>query len=379
MMKSAATFALIIAAAVVCTAGATTATRSPAVEPVAGSPPDDTALQELAVLYARYLTAGRSDVEIHLVAEGATPLARVRLRDDGSSTCEVTGLRLPERLQADDPRAARRWLAGLLVHEVTHCLVSPHVPAWPQDPDARRRQHLALEGMSDARAVIELFRRDGLDAAADYTASVVPWRRLAGPTHSTEPALLTALDLVRRDPASVAADGAALAQALRIGAVVAGIADLDDLAAVQAAVLRAFRDGRHDQAAATVRRRAAQTGPADRHLFVQADGRIEWRPVIGAEGAHSHQRLADLLAAGGPPAHQLAVRWLRREGLLAPDDLRLAQGAFGRLLAAYPAPTPADEPRRLAAVEAAVDRSRPGQGIDPVLEDAESALRALSR
>lgn len=350
-----------------------------ATAPTDDSPPDDPALQQLGLLYARYLSAGRSDAEIHLAVDGGTPLARVRLRDDGSSTCEVTGLRVPEHLQTASGTAKQRWLAGLLVHEVTHCLVSPHVTTWPQDADTRRRQHLALEGMSDARAVIELFRRDGLEAAAHYTAQVVPWRRVAGPTHSTEAALQTALDLVRRDPASVAADSAALAQALRIGAVVAGIADLDDLAGVQAAVLHAFRDGRHNQAAATVHRTLASTGPADRHLFVQPDGRIEWRPVIGAEGAHSHQRLRDLLDAGGPPAHQLAVRWLRREGLLAPDDLRLAQGAFGRLLAAYPAPTPADEPRRLAALEAAVDRSRPGQGIDPVLEDAEAALRALSR
>ena len=184
--------------------------------------PQDPAYPTLELLYTKFLSGGRSDVEIHLSPAGAQSGARVEPNSDGSFTCHVFGLYTPAG--QIDARPSMRMLAGTLVHEATHCLVTPYALGIRPDADDPAAQIagglvlLTLESITDARAVIELYRKDGVEAAQEFAALMLPHRLMAASlSHSTAPALRAALQLVCTEPGTIQNDEQAFAAALRIG------------------------------------------------------------------------------------------------------------------------------------------------------------------
>ena len=175
---------------------------------------------EIEQFYTRYLSGGRGEVQIHLSRAGDSPRAQTHARGDGTFVCLVSGLRAAGAGGNAPGRRALR--AGSLIHETTHCHVSPYAMDLIRDdgPDEAGNAlvRLTLESVSDARAVIELARRDGLVTARHFVTVMLRQRILmADVSHSTFMALKEAFDLVRDQASSVKTDEQAFAAAVRIG------------------------------------------------------------------------------------------------------------------------------------------------------------------
>jgi len=275
--------------------------------------PQDPAYRTLELLYTKFLASGRSDVEIHLSPAGGRSGARIEPNSDGSFTCHVFGLQTPAG--EIDSRPSMRMLAGTLVHEATHCLVTPYALGIRPDGDDPASQIasslvlLTLESISDARAVIELYRKDGIEAAQEFAALMLPHRLMATSlSHSTAPALRAALQLVCTEPGTVQDDEQAFAAALRIGRTGAEYAfqrfargtgrgemlEAQGFKEVSTALdtaleraVQAFHSGRYENNAATLRASGEVASAGDYHFFVSADGKIRTEPALGMEGVRS--------------------------------------------------------------------------------------------
>lgn len=318
----------------------------------------------LAQAYARYLAAGRSDVEIHLAASRGDASARLQPLGDGSFRCDVQGL------------AAAR--PAVLVHEVTHCLVSPYLAPLREgtpDPALERLVLLTSECISDARAVIEVFRADGADAAAALVAAMLPQRRAtASPSHATALALQKALQAVQERPATLDTPEAAFAAALSVGrdaaAQTLGVPVPAGLAAALARAQTAFSYGRHGNAAMTLHADVQDGGAAaDRHWFIGPDGRLRDESPLGAEGAHARIALAQLLEADGPPERRLAARWLRRQGRLDVRGLEHVTQVLARFVRAF-------GERALPVLQASIDDAPRQADLGDLLDEAAQRLAA---
>jgi hypothetical protein len=337
--------------------------------------------------YARYLAQGRSDVEIHLGSAGTSISARVRMQADGTALCQVSGL--------------RRASAGVLVHEVTHCLVGPYIAALRSDNEgpagelADRLVQLSSESISDARAVIEVFRADGAEAAQDLVAAMLPQRiRSASASHTTAAALEAALRLTQQSPESLSKPSQAFAAAIAVGSEGArqtlagepGTAELlqsaamretgRSLAAALARAHQAFEAGRYRNNAVTLHASNETMSPSDRHLFVDDDGVIVEKPTISAEGAHHLDALQDLMSASPSPEHRLAVQWLLRQGKLEIESLPRVRGIFGRFLRSVGDGSAASVERIAQVLESAISVGPRGLDLSALLDETSDRVRS---
>jgi hypothetical protein len=355
----------------------------------------------LEQLYARYLSHGRGDVEMHLSPDGPRASARTHPNGDGSFTCHVSGLHVAHG--SVEPTLATLLLAGVLLHEATHCQVTPYALDIRQEATGPSAQAagslvlLTLESISDARAVIELFRRDGAQAAGDFVALMLP-RRLAVPSlgHNTAGALQAALRLVNEQPQAVHGDEQAFAAALNLGRSSAGHAvrrfmrQMGHAGAVEDAAFRgvaaaldaaleraahAFRSGRYENNAATLRTSDAAASAGDYHFFVSQDGSIRTEPALGAEGARGVRALKTLMKSSEAPEHLLAIQWLEHEGALEAAALARARGAFGHLLRSFSAGLPGHTDQAVRIIAHTIRKTRRGEGLSALLDNAADALR----
>lgn len=323
----------------------------------------------LGAWYARYLAGGRSDAEIHLASGGANISARVRTQADGTVHCQVSGL--------------RRATAGVLVHEVTHCLVGPHIAALQigeDDPDLRLVQ-LTSESISDARAVIEIFRADGAEAAQALVAAMLPQRmNSASASHATVPALKAALQMTRQAPDSLATPSAAFAAAIATGRAAAlqslARAPSPTLDAALARAQRAFDAGRYANNAVTLHASNESMSAVDRHLFIDTGGGIVERPTISAEGAHGLEPLQAMLSASQAPEHRLAVQWLRRQGQLQADNLVRVRAIFGRFLRSVGDGSAASVERVARVLEGTIAEGPRGLDLSALLDETSDRVRS---
>ena len=123
---------------------------------------------QVAEDYARYVSWGQSDTQITISLYGTKGSARVFPNTVGTFSCLVSGLGIP-----DDKVQARERLEqkGKFIHESTHCLVVPYTHTLPDDERdplvhiANDLTMLMAESASDVRAVIEIYRKDGMSEA----------------------------------------------------------------------------------------------------------------------------------------------------------------------------------------------------------------------
>lgn len=366
---------------------------------LAAAEPAPTAVPSLAQLFARHLGGGRSDTEIHLSQAGPQASARTQALGDGSFSCHVSGLRLADALAGADH--ADDLLAFVLVHEVTHCQLSPHVApgsdAAGAAGDAARLLHqLTMESVADARAVIELFRAGGLDAARRVVAFTLPQRqRPASLVHSTAAAVRSALDRVVREPASVATPAQAFGAALQLGQGAAlqtfhalleqqgshALWDSPEVAAVDAelgrgfgSAMQAFEAGRFDNRAATLREVSGAVSAGDRHFFVRGDGSVRLQAVVSAEGAHRAALLAAQMAHADMPEQALAVQWLRRQGALDALSLPRTSLAIARMVRNFSGGSASRAAQLHELLGRAIAEGPPGQDLWQLLETAADRL-----
>lgn len=355
----------------------------------------------LAPLYARYLSDGRSDVEIHLSATGPFASARVTGRADGTFSCHVSGLPVPS---AAVDAVARLQLAGMLVHEATHCLVGPYIgelrrdAADPESTAANRLLALSAESISDARAVIEIFRRDGGQAAHALVALMLPQRlNPAAFDHATAMALEAALALTVNPAGKLAKPEQAFAAALEIGRSTAlqtlqlalqaeGRQNLlqtetfKELAAALdaglARALRQFGSGRFANNAVTLRASNDRTSATDRHFFVGSGGTLRHARAIGAEGAHSLETLEGMLASEASSEQRLAGLWLLREGRLEPATLAHSRAVIARFIQAMADGSDIRRANAVRILEDEIAGCRPGEGLSALLDAAAQRIRS---
>ncbi len=303
----------VIVSALIAAAPGTWAQQGVAAAAALAQAPQDPAYRTLELMYTKFLGGGRSDVEIHLSPSGGHSGARIEPSGDGSFTCRVFGLQTPAG--EIDSRPSMRMLAGTLVHEATHCLVTPYALGIRPDADDPASQIagglvlLTLESISDARAVIELYRKDGIEAAQEFAALMLPHRLMAASLgHSTAPALHAALQLVCTEPGAIQDDEQAFGAAVRIGRTGAeytfqrfargtGRGEMLEApgfkkvataldAALERAV-QAFHSGRYENNGATLRASDVQASAGDYHFFIDTDGKIHTEPALGMEGVRS--------------------------------------------------------------------------------------------
>ncbi len=257
--------------------------------------PADTTAELLPPLYARHLSDGRSDVQ--------RPL--------------------PMPLQ----------LAAVLLHEVTHGIVSRYTAQLLSSGDSEEARaangllQLTSESIFDARAVIEIFRRDGPAAAQALVNQLLPRRlNFADASHTTARALHETLAHVQRQPESVQSATQAFATALDVGrhsALQTWVEQVQTTAnghatptinplqtpefhvrgrALDAALdqaKQAFGDGRFANSAFTQRGSHEAPSASDRHIFVAADATLSRAATLSAEGAHRLNALQTLMGNGG--------------------------------------------------------------------------------
>jgi hypothetical protein len=324
-------------------------------------------LGEMDNLFVNHLLVGRGNAEIFIDLDGGDSSTRISRNASGHFTCTLFGL--TGELDGSASDIPLIYL-GRILHEVTHCLVSPYfdTSAFATTDIAEQRaagelRLLTQESIADARSLLEIARQDGLPPAQRYAQFLRAYRAQVHPSSSAEQeekrriiydtiptvdAVMTALHL---EPERCASAEAAFDLALQIGIESAratrqqrlaqgGHAELlestviaDTSAAIQtsAALAReAFVQGRFENSRLTVVTHHDGTSARAHHLFMQPDGRLGAEPAFGAEGAHEHVRLKALLAATWPPEQVLAVRLLHKLGQLSERNILLASGHFAQ-------------------------------------------------
>lgn len=262
--------------------------------------PDEIA-KEIEGVYASYLSAGRSDVMLHLTPAGKWPMANSTMQPDGSILCRISGLEHP----SPTDMAAKVFFAGVLIHEVTHCRTSPYVTV-PDGDDERSVQlrgviTLNLESIADAHALIRLSQKRNFELIEKYIARIHYLRlRPQRPDHATSKALRAAFSLIAYSETKPKDEHAAFRAAIEIGRKAAmeqahmqyPASALEDFASIETAfdeglqrALLAFAHGRFDNRMATLHFADAPFTPGDQHFYIGNDEQISHIPAHGTESA----------------------------------------------------------------------------------------------
>lgn len=336
-------------------------------------------------IYAKYLTGGRSDTEVQISVRGEKGAARVGQTASGTFMCVVRGLGTPEK---DLERPEQSLVeTGKVIHEITHCLHVPYLDiagcneqAMPEVRVANDLRCLAAEMVADARALIEIARRDGMASAERYAAVMIPFRSRTTKlpngdefvTHTTALALLQTLEVLRREDARTWDDSSAFTRAIETGRlaaeqamrqklspagaeylmysddVVGALAEIDEAGR---RAIHSFTGGTFTNNRATIRFADGVRTPKDFHFTVLANGEIVRQETLGLEGAFGQDALREFIASSDEPAHLLAVETMRKLGRLDIDGIVTARDFF-RFAAS------SNDPTHVLAVDAMVKQSR---------------------
>lgn len=328
-------------------------------------------MQEVRDDYVRYVSMGRSDSLITLSLYGTKGSARVSQNSDGTFNCRVSGLGISDNKV---PAFERLEQKGKLIHESTHCLVVPYTRMLPDDqnnPLVRVSNDLTMlmaESASDARAVIEIYRKDGKGEANAYASMLLAYRSKATDVeHSTVEAIKLARDIVAYDSNRIQGDSDAFRAALNIARWSAEstmrrileendhtdmmssplvVATLTEMDATVKAAMQSFNKGRYENSAVTIRMNYEGRGVGDMHIFLGRDGVLRTEATLGDEHAHELLELKALMAVSTTTEQLLAVEALKKYGLLSKNNLLDTQILFARWVTTF---THGDPTKRKAA------------------------------
>jgi hypothetical protein len=201
------------------------------------------AAKAIGDVFAKYLANGRSSSEVLITAHDGTGTAEGLKAHTGSvndkaRTCVIEGVHAEYKApQLDageslhlDSQAMRH---GVVIHEYTHCQTVPHMglaskaeKAGVQSLSSHEQikfwhaqdiKHVASESIADARTVLLLASRDGLDAAREYTNKMSAARSSTDLDHQTQVALKAALTEAQTNPGILKNDREILIKSIEIG------------------------------------------------------------------------------------------------------------------------------------------------------------------
>ncbi len=356
--------------------------------------------EQVGEYFTRYVSVGKGNAEIHVSVKGDEGSAASHDNNDGTFTCRVSGLGILERPNTDEVLLEQK---GKFIHEYTHCLVTAYydIPfSTPQDIEetvARDFVALTEEGISDARALIELFRRDGLLVARKYGQIMRNERmRPEKIMHRTTHAIACAEDVVTRKPTLTLSDRDAFAYALTCGKTGAWktlqellvenghgeimgtpllLSTKNDVEASELRTLDAFANGRYRNNSITIHLGYGEYAKGDHHVFIREDGSMEKIDALGTESAQGLPKLQALIASSTEPEHLLAVTALRKHGKLSVRNLHIMTGHFTNFVRVVARKMPGHEVHALRIIEEVITESQIGRGLDPIFNEASKRLQ----
>lgn len=354
---------------------------------------EDISAQEVETIFTRYLAVGRNDVDVQITTQGSVGVARIRQIEDGSFTCFISGLGTRGSVDAEVVRLVQK---GKVIHEFTHCLISPHVGIVFEKPTDLPMQvaldmtKLTHESIADARSIIEIFRKDGPSEASRYVNHLFLLRgKTDDITHSTTTAVDNALKFILSSPQEMS-DADAFANAIRIGRVSAeetfrklltdnGHGEVMESALVQKTLSEldvglehariGFTSGRYKTNAITIRMKYEGYSPLDYHVFVDDSGTARKETVIGMEGAHGFDAFKTLVTAPNTDEHRYAVLALTKHKRLSMRDLNITRTHFERFVKNYSTKEPKNRPIVLGIIERVIANSDRAFGMDEVFNE----------
>ncbi len=345
--------------------------------------------------FARYVATGRGNTEFHVNTQGYFGLASIRGSGDGTFTCGVFGL----GVKNDDELEQR----AKLIHEFTHCLVSPYMGNGQSgEPDtlaglvARDLHILTGESIADARALIEVWRRDRLAAMQALTKTMLARRARASDVgHGTTRALEMTLREMEQHPGRTMTDDNAFLLALFIGQTAAnetlrtllrenGHGDvfqspllIEAEKEISTGVLLAydaFLHGAHRNNMLTIHTGDEKNAGENYHVFVGEDGSIRTEAAMGTEGARGLQPLKDLMASSDAPEHRLALLLLSKFGQLGERQILIARGHFERWANGLGKDSPEKRERVLAIIAETIATTPKTDGLNEFFNTAAKKL-----
>ena len=356
--------------------------------------------EQLHANFARYASVGKGNTEIQISMRGYDGSSITRENGDGTYTCMISGLGIQGGINES---LVEREMKGKFIHEYTHCLTAPYFnepfskPKSITESVAQNIVQLTEEGISDARALIELFRRDGHIVANEYAQFMIKERSASIKiSHKTAHAITCAREVLDREPEVMRSDEHAFALALSCGKsgaqktiqeilLASGLSDIMEsavlkstLADIDASLLLAqdaFSKGRYDNNAVTIRHGYEGYKKGDYHVFIREDKSVEKIETLGTESANGYVELQSLIASSTQPEHRLAVMALRKHGKLSVRDLRIMSGHFSNFIRVVAQKMPQEEARAIRIIEEAITESTVGEGLDSVYNEATRRLQ----
>ncbi len=354
---------------------------------------EDISAQDVEAIFARYLAVGQNDVDVQIITRGSIGVARIRQSKDGSFACFISGLGTRGGVDAEVVRLVQK---GKMIHEFTHCLISPHVGIVFEKPTNLPMQvavdmtTLTHESIADARSIIEIFRKDGPSEASRYADHLFRLRANPGAaTHSTTTAVDNALKFILSSPQEMS-DADAFLHAIQIGRVGAektfrklltdnGHGEVMESALVQktlseldvglAHARTGFTSGRHKTNAITIRMKYEGYSPLDHHVFVDDNATVRKVPVIGMEGARDFDAFKTLVTAPNTDEHRYAVLALSKHNRLSMRDLNITRTHFERFVENYSKKEPRNRTIVLGIIERVIKNSDRAFGMNEVFNE----------
>lgn len=309
--------------------------------------------QNIEEYFARYASAGRSNVEIHFSTKGGDDTTTITKGDDGTFSAFISFYEVP--IATDDPELSEMLKRWVFIHEHSHALVAPYIDLPPTAPKqsaewtAFMLVKLAGESSADARVIIEMWRKDGEERARRLAKTLVEFRSTRSVlSHRTEEAMKKTLTVLEAGHPDLATDEGAFNLSLSIGkeSAIATIRNIyrqhltqervdelvnspqvsDATRLIESGFAKAedaFSRGKFTNRAGTMRfaREENVSTAEDYHFFLGENGTIMREAVYGAEGARGKREMEELMRSDGTPLQFFAVETVKKLHRITKDQL----------------------------------------------------------
>lgn len=352
---------------------------------------EDITSQDVESIFSRYLAVGRNDVDVQISVLGTIGAAHIKQTENSSFTCSISGL----GTKGENTEASRLVQKGKMIHEFTHCQISPYIGIAFKKPTDLPTQvafdltMLTHESISDARSIIEIYRKDGLSEATRYVDHLLLIRSKTDDiTHSTTSAVTNTLKFISSSPEL--GDAAAFLNAIRIGRASAEetfrklLSDNGHSEVMESVLIKktmseldtalwhahvGFTSGQYKTNAITIRMKYEGYSPQDYHVFVDGSGTVSKESVIGLESAHGFDAFKTLITAPNTEEHRLAVLAITKHKKLSMRDLTITRTHFEQFVKNYSTQEPKNRQLVLQIIERVIDNSERAYGMDEVFNE----------
>ncbi len=305
------------------------------------------------------LVQGFGNTEIH-IRQAHTQGSADFTAQHHRPVCTVRGF---QPLLSTHPSMHDLETRGQLIHEMTHCLITPYWhPSLPDDTrtvEERLVTHLIItagESIADARALIEIARHDGMETAHTYFQLMMTERSRPSWHHQTTRALLSTYRMLKEQPDLVQNASDAFTASMRIGYLSAeedlrliissrGLTKVWDNSLMQEyrsaialsldRAVDAFKESVDRIDGVAIHHTGEGVSSGDMYLINYGAGRYRFIPVIGPIGVKEYHELTQLMDEHTDTPSVLAIEALTRMRLLERNALQSLAQEFRALTEKY--------------------------------------------